>query len=107
MSAQISLELFRAAPEDGNVQELVRLLRDYQGWMSSSLIGSKTGWNSDKVNALARASVEVISGQLGYKHQSHATDAEWQHFYNGLMSRATELQSRAERSRQHRHARIG
>lgn len=107
MIGQATLELFKAEADDPNVRELERLLQEYRGWMSSSLIGSKTGWNSDKINALARASVNVISGQLGYKHQRHATDEEWQHFYNGLMSRAGELQARAERSRKYRHKVLG
>lgn len=107
MTDQLPLRMFQAAPEDGNVRELERLLLEYRGWMSSSLIGSKTGWNSDKVNALARASADVISGQLGYKHLAHATAEEQRHFANSLVSRIRELGKRLTRFRRRAHARIG
>jgi hypothetical protein len=98
VSAQLQLKMFQAASSDENVRELERLLLEYRGWMSAALIGSKTGWNSDKVNALARASVDLISGQHGYKHIRHATAEEQNHFHNGLRSRARELLRRLIRS---------
>lgn len=107
MTSQLPLKMFEAAPEDANVRELERLLSEYAGWMTSSVIGAKTGWSFDKITALARPSVNIITGGRGFKHQRHATDEEWQHFYNGLMSRSRELQERAERSRKFRHARVG
>lgn len=99
--------MFEASADDPNVRELERILWEYEGWMSSSLIGSKTGWNSDKVNALARASVDVISGQLGYKHIRHATVAEQTHFHNSLRSRARELLRRLIRSKRRSHEVLG
>lgn len=107
MTEQLALRVFAAAPEDANVLELERILADYQGWMSSSLIGSHTGWNSDKVNALARVSSEIISGQRGYKHLRHATSDEQTHFFNGLISRARELANRAARVRRRAHQLVG
>lgn len=98
MSVQIQLKMFQAAPDDPNVRELEQMLFEYQSWMSSSLIGSKTGWNSDKVNNLARVSADIISGQLGYKHIRHSTADEQSHFHNGLRSRARELLKRLFRS---------
>jgi hypothetical protein len=103
MDAQLTLKMFQAHADDPNVRELERLLWEYEGWMSASLIGSKTGWNSDKVNALARASVDIISGQLGYKHIRHATAAEQTHFHNSLRSRARELLRRMVRSKKRAH----
>ncbi len=103
MTTQLSLRMFQASSEDANVRELERLLQDYQGWMSSSVIGSKTGWNSDKVNNLARVSPDIISGQLGYKHLRHATAAEQTHFHNSLRSRARELLRRLVRSKRRSH----
>jgi len=98
MNAQLQLKIFQAASSDVNVVELERILMEYRDWMSSGLIGSQTGWNSDKVNALARASTDIISGQLGYKHIRHATAEEQNHFHNGLRSRARELLRRLIRS---------
>ncbi len=107
MNEQPTLRLFHAEPDDANVRELVRLLAEYRGWMSSGLIGSLTGWNSDKVNALARAAAEVISGQLGYKHLSHATTAEKEHFFNAEESRAKRILERVQRVRARAHQMIG
>ncbi|NOS72026.1 MAG: hypothetical protein HOP33_19125 [Verrucomicrobia bacterium] len=103
MSAQVQLKMFQAERYDPNVRELEQMLFEYQGWMSSSLIGSKTGWNSDKVNNLARVSADIISGQLGYKHIQHATAAEQAHYANGLTSRIRELGKRLVRYRKRAH----
>lgn len=107
MDGQLQLRMFAAAPTDENVRELERILLDYNGWMSSSLIGSKTGWNSDKVNNLARVSADIISGQLGYKHLRHASASEQAHFANGLISRIRELGKRLTRFRKRAHQLIG
>ena len=107
MDEQLTLKMFQAQADDPNVREFELLLWEYEGWMSASLIGSKTGWNSDKVNALARASVDVISGQHGYKHIRHATAAEQTHFHNGLRSRARELLRRLVRSKKRSHEVLG
>lgn len=99
--------MFQAAPDDSNVRELERLLFEHEGWLSSSAIGSKTGWNSDKVNNLARVSADIISGQLGYKHIRHATAAEQAHFANGLTRRIRELGKRPVRYRKRAHQLLG
>ena len=104
MTTQLQLNVFRAAPEDYNVRELERILSDSACWLSASAIGSKTGWNSDKVNNLARVSADIISGQHGYKHLSHSSTAEVNHFLNGLSSRAHELESRRLRVQKRAHA---
>ena len=107
MNGQLHLKMFEASADDPNVRELERMLWEYQGWMPSSLIGSKTGWNSDKVNALARASVDIISSQLGYKHLRHSTAAEQSHFHNSLRSRARELLRRLIRTKRRAHEILG
>ena len=107
MISQLELRVFHAAPDDENVRELERILLDANCWLSSSAIGSKTGWNSDKVNNLARVSSDIISGQHGYKHLRHATASEEGHFFNGLISRARELANRAARVRKRAHQLVG
>lgn len=107
MTYQLDLNVFRASSDDENVRELERVLREHGGWMSAGLIGSKTGWNSDKVNNLARVSADIISGQRGYKHLAHATAAEQGHFFNGLRSRARELLRRCIRVRRRAHQMVG
>lgn len=101
------LKMFHVEAGDENVRELERILWEAKCWLSSGAIGGLTGWNSDKVNNVARVSVDIISGQLGYKHLQHATTAEQEHFSNSLTSRIRELGKRLVRFRKRTHQLAG
>ncbi|HYG36371.1 MAG TPA: hypothetical protein VEC99_16375, partial [Clostridia bacterium] len=59
------------------------------------------------VRALAQASDWVISGQKGYKHLSHATAEEVNHFIHWMESQGKKMIGRAERMRRNAHGVLG
>lgn len=107
MTAQLELKSFQAAPTDANVLELERILDEARGWLTASVICSKTGWHDRQVRELAEASPDVISGQLGYKHIRHASPEELAHFFHWMSSQAKKMWKRVQRVRRRAHQLVG
>jgi len=72
----LELPLFRAAPEDPNVERLRELLHTY-GWLKREQIVKLTGWSERTVRALAEAmGADVVRGQAGFKLTADLADEE-------------------------------
>jgi hypothetical protein len=99
-------------PPVGNVTWLEELLNDRKAWMTAADVLRCVGKDDTDdqkrmVRRLAKASLWLISGQKGYKHISHATAEEINHFVNWMESQATEMTRRAEAIRRNAHRIFG
>ena len=99
---QVELPLFQARAGDPNQRFLVELLKD-RGWTLAEDIERLTGWNERQIRTLAAASIDLISGQKGYKHIDRATVEEIDHCCNRLESQAKEMHLRALSIRRRAH----
>jgi len=62
----IELPLFRASPDDPNVQRFLRLLEAH-GHLTRAKLSAITGWNERQIRMLAEAAGdEVVRGQNGF-----------------------------------------
>jgi hypothetical protein len=101
---QFEMRFEPAKPEvnDWEVRLLCLSLMNDGGWMTASDIIAKHGMaNTEQsrrvLRALAEASNgEIISGQLGYKHNSHATPDERNRCVHSFRSQASKMLERAQ-----------
>jgi hypothetical protein len=102
---QFEMRFEPAKPEvsEWEVKLMCLTLLDARGWMTAADIIGKHGLaNTEQsrrvLRALAEASNgEIISGQLGYKHNSFATEEERARCVNSLKSQARKMNERADR----------
>ena len=108
MSTQ--LHLLQDPSEADNVRWLEGLLRDRPGWMTAAQIVQLVdkGPNFDRtLRKLASLSKWLITGQKGYKHVSHATAEEVDHFENWMLSQSRQMAGRALAVKRNFHRVVG
>lgn len=110
----LELPLFSPPPrEDRNVQWLLKELRSTSDWITAEalvlLYAPKATENEKRrIRQLAEAvGDEVISGQQGYKHITHATPEEIRHSSNNLISQGKKLITRGIAQRRRAHGIVG
>ena len=92
---------------------LLGRLANFSGWLSANELCQQRGLPATEtarrfVRAwAAEAEPDVISGQPGYTHLSHATLEELCHFVNAMESQARKMTQRAENVRRRWHALAG
>jgi hypothetical protein len=108
------LPLFQDRPisDSRQTEWLEKFLLDHPAWHTSKMIqqtlrGLPNDSGDRVIRQLAAASPWIISGQKGYKHLSHSTAEEINHFTNWMLSQAGEMTRRAETIRRNAHKKIG
>ena len=109
--SQDELPLF-AEPPDEHIARFVHLLALLGDWITSTqvchhLVLPVNESSRRMIRDWANASDDVISGQRGYRHVTHATADDISHFCNWMESQASRMQSRSIRIRQRAHALVG
>ncbi len=75
MTATAQLPLFRSAPTDENVQQLILLLLEARGWRTREQISEATGWPERRIRQYADAARDakgdpiIIRWQRGFCHR--------------------------------------
>jgi hypothetical protein len=102
-------DLFAAPREPGDAAWLEKLLLEAKCWMSAKdIILTTRGHVIDRdVRRLASETSNIISGQKGYKHVSHATAEEINQAANWLESQAKKMSDRACGIRRRAHQIFG
>lgn len=108
-STPLELPLFKAASTDPNVAWLERLLDLDHGWMTAKQIAvaSAGKLNDRDIRALAAANPDIISGQRGYRHITHATAEEADRAASWLQSQGDEMIRRSIAIRRRAHQLLG
>lgn len=114
-SANPQLPLFTDRQRDTETRQIAWLesyLLEHPGWHTSRMIqqslnGLPTDNGDRLIRKLAQLSERIISGQKGYKHLTHATPEEINHFVHWMESQAREMTRRAETIRRNAHRQIG
>lgn len=99
-AGQVELDLFRAQPGSGSVEELARLLAG-RDWLTAAEILRDLGLEATEGRRRAiRAAAEgsegrIAGGQRGYRLTRELTKAEFDACYGFLLSQARRMQQRA------------
>jgi vacuolar-type H+-ATPase subunit C/Vma6 len=109
MQTQPEFPLILADPAPDLLADLLTLLRSRRTWLTASEILEAMGQPVTEtgrrtIRKLAEQSDgQILSGQHGYRHLSHATAEEITHAANWLESQAFLMSSRAKRIRARAH----
>ena len=104
---QQELALYKQEPEAASVAWLENYLKEHAIWITAAELGRLVEKEDRWFRAVAEASSWIISGQKGYKHLSHATAAEIEHFVNWMERQGKKMIGRAERVKRNAHAIFG
>lgn len=88
---------------------LETLMLNAGGWLTAADIATRTGHLVDdrQIRRLASASLNIISGDKGYRHADKSSIEELHHAASRLDSQSDKMKLRANRIRQYAHQRIG
>jgi hypothetical protein len=102
-------DLFGVEVDSVAVKWLENLLRGHGGWMTARdiILTTRGKAHERTLRELASKSSQVISGQKGYKHISHASAEEIDRAANWLVSQGKQMIKRGLTIRRSGHRRIG
>ncbi|HEX7861827.1 MAG TPA: hypothetical protein VF773_15945 [Verrucomicrobiae bacterium] len=108
MIEQLELTDWKQPADQGEIDQLVRVLSASGTWLTAAQITEQIGWCDRKIRKLASESDGlIISGNSGYKHTKHATPEELREFYGRMVNQGREMIRRAVKAKRVHHAHIG